>query len=186
MTLLVGGIIGWIAGLVMGTDHQVDVLANVLLGVVGSMLGLWLAGLVGLAVAGHAAPVAGLAGRSRPAHRDRARARPHAPARDLGLGGAPDVGDQRSGGESPSTPARRASWASAAFLTSMWRLSRTRASRYVTSSRRLMARTRIWPMWRSPEWSLSRPWSRSRLAASWRTKKCRVLRTTSISASSWA
>ena len=45
-------------------------------------------------------------------------------------------------------------------------------------SRRVIARTRIWPMWRSSEWLLRRRPSRRRLAASWRTKKWRVLLTT--------
>jgi uncharacterized membrane protein YeaQ/YmgE (transglycosylase-associated protein family) len=52
VTLVVGGIIGWLAGLIMGTDHQMGVLANILIGVVGSVLGLWLAGVLGLSVAG--------------------------------------------------------------------------------------------------------------------------------------
>ena len=52
VTLVVGGIIGWIASIIMGTDHQMGVLANVLVGVVGSVLGLWLAGVVGVSVGG--------------------------------------------------------------------------------------------------------------------------------------
>ncbi len=52
ITLVVGGIIGWAASLIMGTDQQMGALANVLIGVVGSVLGLWLAGVVGLSVAG--------------------------------------------------------------------------------------------------------------------------------------
>lgn len=52
ITLVVGGIIGWIASIVMGTNHQMGVLANVLVGVVGSVLGLWLARVLGVSVAG--------------------------------------------------------------------------------------------------------------------------------------
>ncbi len=52
MTLVVGGIIGWFASIIMGTDHQMGMLANVLVGVVGSVLGLWLAGVLGVSVGG--------------------------------------------------------------------------------------------------------------------------------------
>jgi uncharacterized membrane protein YeaQ/YmgE (transglycosylase-associated protein family) len=51
VTLLVGGIIGWVASVIMGTDHQMGVLANVLVGIVGSVVGLWLAEVVGVSVA---------------------------------------------------------------------------------------------------------------------------------------
>jgi uncharacterized membrane protein YeaQ/YmgE (transglycosylase-associated protein family) len=40
--LIVGGIIGWLASLVMRTDAQQDVILNVIVGIVGSMLGGWL------------------------------------------------------------------------------------------------------------------------------------------------
>jgi uncharacterized membrane protein YeaQ/YmgE (transglycosylase-associated protein family) len=40
--LIVGGIIGWLASLVMRTDAQQDVLLNVVVGIVGAMLGGWL------------------------------------------------------------------------------------------------------------------------------------------------
>jgi uncharacterized membrane protein YeaQ/YmgE (transglycosylase-associated protein family) len=52
ITLVVGGIIGWVASIIMGADHQMGVLANVLVGVVGSVLGLWLAGILGISVGG--------------------------------------------------------------------------------------------------------------------------------------
>jgi uncharacterized membrane protein YeaQ/YmgE (transglycosylase-associated protein family) len=52
VTLVVGGIIGWLASLIMGSDERMGVLANVLIGVVGSVLGLWLAGLVGVSATG--------------------------------------------------------------------------------------------------------------------------------------
>ncbi len=44
--LIVGGIIGWLASLVMNTDEQQGTLANVLIGIVGSALGRWLFGSV--------------------------------------------------------------------------------------------------------------------------------------------
>jgi uncharacterized membrane protein YeaQ/YmgE (transglycosylase-associated protein family) len=52
ITLIVGGIIGWLASIIMGTDHQMGVLANILVGVVGSVLGLWLAGVLGVSIGG--------------------------------------------------------------------------------------------------------------------------------------
>jgi len=39
--LLVGGVIGWLASLVMKTDNQQGVLLNVLVGIVGSVLAGW-------------------------------------------------------------------------------------------------------------------------------------------------
>jgi uncharacterized membrane protein YeaQ/YmgE (transglycosylase-associated protein family) len=52
VTLIVGGIIGWLASLVMHTDRQMGMVANVLVGIVGSFLGSWIAGAMGIAVAG--------------------------------------------------------------------------------------------------------------------------------------
>ena len=40
--LVVGGLIGWVASLIMKTDAQQGVLLNVVVGIVGSMLGGWL------------------------------------------------------------------------------------------------------------------------------------------------
>lgn len=39
ITLIVGGLIGWLASKVMGTDAQQGIIANVLVGIVGSALG---------------------------------------------------------------------------------------------------------------------------------------------------
>jgi uncharacterized membrane protein YeaQ/YmgE (transglycosylase-associated protein family) len=52
VTLVVGGIIGWLASKVMKTDKQMGIVANVLVGVVGSSLGFWLAGMLGFAAYG--------------------------------------------------------------------------------------------------------------------------------------
>ena len=52
LSLFIGGIVGWLASKVMKTDAQMGVVANVLVGVVGSMLGFWLAGLLGFAAYG--------------------------------------------------------------------------------------------------------------------------------------
>lgn len=40
--LIIGGIIGWIASKIMRTDAQQGVLLNVVVGIVGAMLGGWL------------------------------------------------------------------------------------------------------------------------------------------------
>ena len=52
LSLIVGGIVGWLASMVMKTNAQMGLVANVLVGVVGSMLGFWLAGLIGFAAGG--------------------------------------------------------------------------------------------------------------------------------------
>ncbi|MEO7386468.1 MAG: GlsB/YeaQ/YmgE family stress response membrane protein [Gammaproteobacteria bacterium] len=52
ISLIIGGIIGWLASIVMKTDAQMGLIANVLVGIVGSMLGYWLAGVLGIAPAG--------------------------------------------------------------------------------------------------------------------------------------
>lgn len=52
VTLVVGGVIGWLASLVMKTDKQMGIIANVVVGIVGSSLGFWLAGLLGIAAYG--------------------------------------------------------------------------------------------------------------------------------------
>jgi uncharacterized membrane protein YeaQ/YmgE (transglycosylase-associated protein family) len=48
MTLIVGGLIGWLASILMKTNAQMGLLANVIVGVVGSFLGLALAGALGV------------------------------------------------------------------------------------------------------------------------------------------
>ena len=52
ISIVVGGIIGWLASLVMKTSAQMGILANVVVGIIGSSLGFWLAGLLGLAAYG--------------------------------------------------------------------------------------------------------------------------------------
>ncbi len=48
ITIVVGGVIGWLASMVMKTDAQMGKIANVIVGIVGSNLGYWLAGTLGL------------------------------------------------------------------------------------------------------------------------------------------
>lgn len=52
ISLIIGGIVGWIASIVMKTNAQMGLIANVLVGVAGSALGFWAFGLFGLAPAG--------------------------------------------------------------------------------------------------------------------------------------
>ena len=52
ISLIIGGVIGWLASIVMKTDVQMGLIANVAVGVVGSMLGYWVAGMLGFAAIG--------------------------------------------------------------------------------------------------------------------------------------
>jgi uncharacterized membrane protein YeaQ/YmgE (transglycosylase-associated protein family) len=52
IAIVVGGIIGWLASMIMKTSAQMGILANVIVGIIGSSLGYWLAGLLGIAAYG--------------------------------------------------------------------------------------------------------------------------------------
>lgn len=52
ISLIIGGIVGWLASIIMKTNAQMGWIANVLVGVVGSLLGYWLTGLMGIAATG--------------------------------------------------------------------------------------------------------------------------------------
>ncbi len=52
ISLIIGGIVGWLASIVMKTNAQMGLIANVLVGVVGSAAGFWIAGQLGIAAAG--------------------------------------------------------------------------------------------------------------------------------------
>lgn len=52
ITLIIGGIVGWLASIIMKTNAQMGLLLNIVIGVVGSILGYWLAGLIGIAPEG--------------------------------------------------------------------------------------------------------------------------------------
>jgi uncharacterized membrane protein YeaQ/YmgE (transglycosylase-associated protein family) len=54
--LVVGGVIGWLASIVMKTNAQMGIIANIVVGIVGSALGYWVAGLLGL---GGGSPIIG-------------------------------------------------------------------------------------------------------------------------------
>ena len=63
VTIVIGGIVGWLASIVMKTNAQMGLIANVIVGIVGSLLGAWLAGVLGVpttsAVVGYIISIAG-------------------------------------------------------------------------------------------------------------------------------
>lgn len=50
--LIIGGLAGWIASKIMGTDENQGIFGNVAVGVVGAIIGGWVLNLVGVDVAG--------------------------------------------------------------------------------------------------------------------------------------
>jgi uncharacterized membrane protein YeaQ/YmgE (transglycosylase-associated protein family) len=48
VTLIVGGVIGWLASILMKTNAQMGILANVIVGIIGSFLGVALARALGI------------------------------------------------------------------------------------------------------------------------------------------
>ena len=53
ISLIIGGIVGWLASIIMKTNAQMGLIANVLIGIAGSLLGNWIAGLLGMAPTGN-------------------------------------------------------------------------------------------------------------------------------------
>lgn len=49
--IIIGGLAGWIGSKVMGTDEQQGILLNVVVGVIGGLLGGWVFSLFGVDVA---------------------------------------------------------------------------------------------------------------------------------------
>jgi uncharacterized membrane protein YeaQ/YmgE (transglycosylase-associated protein family) len=60
--LVIGGVIGWLASIVMKTNAQMGMIANVIVGIVGAALGGWLAGVIGIGAGGAMSYVIALAG----------------------------------------------------------------------------------------------------------------------------
>jgi len=58
ITIIIGGIIGWLAGLIMKVQSQMGIIANIIVGIVGSGLGHYLAGIIGLEAYGAIARIA--------------------------------------------------------------------------------------------------------------------------------
>ena len=52
ITLIIGGIVGWLGSLIMKTDAQMGLIANIVVGIIGSFLGFWIAGRLGFAEGG--------------------------------------------------------------------------------------------------------------------------------------
>jgi uncharacterized membrane protein YeaQ/YmgE (transglycosylase-associated protein family) len=52
VTLIIGGVVGWLGSLLMKTDAQMGIIANIIVGIVGSFLGFWIAGKLGFAEGG--------------------------------------------------------------------------------------------------------------------------------------
>ena len=52
ITIIIGGIVGWLASMIMKTNAQMGLLLNIVIGIVGSFLGYWLAGLIGVEAEG--------------------------------------------------------------------------------------------------------------------------------------
>ncbi len=57
MRIIIGGVIGWLASLIMKTNRQMGILANIVVGIIGSWLGFWLTGLVGFSTSSLTADV---------------------------------------------------------------------------------------------------------------------------------
>ena len=60
--LVIGGVIGWLASILMKTNAQMGLIANVVVGIVGAALGGWLAGVLGIVAGGAMSCVIALLG----------------------------------------------------------------------------------------------------------------------------
>lgn len=50
VTLIIGGVVGWLASILMKTNAQMGIVANVIIGIIGSFLGSAIAGSLGVSV----------------------------------------------------------------------------------------------------------------------------------------
>jgi uncharacterized membrane protein YeaQ/YmgE (transglycosylase-associated protein family) len=48
VTLIIGGVVGWLASALMKTNAQMGILADVIVGIVGSILGVFIANAMGI------------------------------------------------------------------------------------------------------------------------------------------
>jgi uncharacterized membrane protein YeaQ/YmgE (transglycosylase-associated protein family) len=56
VTLIIGGVVGWLASILMKSNAQMGILANVIVGVIGSFIGVAVANALG--VRAHTTPTA--------------------------------------------------------------------------------------------------------------------------------
>ena len=56
VTLIIGGVVGWLASVLMRANSQMGIVANVIVGIAGSFLGIYVANALG--VRAHGAPTA--------------------------------------------------------------------------------------------------------------------------------
>ncbi len=56
VTLIIGGVVGWLASILMRANSQMGIVANVIIGIAGSFLGVYIANALG--VRAHGAPMA--------------------------------------------------------------------------------------------------------------------------------
>jgi uncharacterized membrane protein YeaQ/YmgE (transglycosylase-associated protein family) len=54
VTLIIGGVVGWLASILMKTNAQMGIVANVIVGIIGSFLGGFVANTLGVRV--HSTP----------------------------------------------------------------------------------------------------------------------------------
>jgi uncharacterized membrane protein YeaQ/YmgE (transglycosylase-associated protein family) len=48
ITLVIGGIVGWLASILMKTNAQMGLIANVIVGIVGAAIGSWIGAQLGM------------------------------------------------------------------------------------------------------------------------------------------
>lgn len=46
--IIIGGLAGWVASKIMGTDEQQGIILNIVVGVIGGLLGGWILGALGI------------------------------------------------------------------------------------------------------------------------------------------
>lgn len=52
ITLIIGGVVGWLASVIMKTEAQMGLIANIVVGIVGSCLGFFVTAMLGFAAYG--------------------------------------------------------------------------------------------------------------------------------------
>lgn len=57
--LVIGGIVGWLASMVMRRDASMGLLLNVVVGVIGALIGGWVGGMLGVGRAGDLTSIPG-------------------------------------------------------------------------------------------------------------------------------